>query len=631
MEVVVMWSALSSLNIARQGLAVANAPAPAPETGLRLYAVGGNGGPADPNPVPQVETYDPASNTWTVIAATLPTPRQGLAAAVTGGALHTVGGSVTGPLATHEIYHPGTGTWTSGAPLPTARSALGAATGPDGRIYAIGGVTGAAGTDFLDTLEIYDPATGAWSTGPSMPTPRSGLAVCALGPLIYAIGGQNSTGALAAVEVYNPVAGAWGTAPSLPAVVFYPAASPGPDGLIYAIGGVDQSGLSQATVYGYDPSSPTPSWSTQPPLLTAQGNLAAGIGPDGRLYAVGGIAQDSLAESTLEVFDAGSAQPDPHIGNGTYQSPDIILLGSGGVPVPLGGAPGGAWDTLLLPNTDYGLQAVVSNDASVPAPGTAVRFWHFPGGVGTAGSLIDVQYVTVPAGGTITVSSASPYHSAPSGQHECVAVSVSNPLSPYFNLDPATADEVVDPTVARPGGSGHYGSAWRNTNSLALGLGVGWRLGFTLAVNVREALNVRIEVTATKVPLGWQDTDKAAALRAALQFTGAKPRGPLFLVPDIRSGLPPADDLELEIDVLGRDVPDFEDVSDFDASARSRGARLHEIAVHPGRTTEFVVSGRVPLDARAGDAYLVDVSAHYPATPGRAPSTVGFLEVIYVK
>ena len=37
------------------------------------------------------------------------------------------------------------------------------------------------------------------------------------------------------------------------------------------------------------------------------------------------------------------------------------------------------------------------------------------------------------------------------------------------------------------------------------------------------------------------------------------------------------------------------------------------------------------IDAQPGEAFLVDVSAHYPATPGRAPLTVGFLEVVYVK
>lgn len=47
--------------------------------------------------------------------------------------------------------------------------------------------------------------------------------------------------------------------------------------------------------------------------------------------------------------------------------------GSGGVQIPLGGAPDGAWDTLLLPNTDYGIRAVVSNDSSVPASTNASR------------------------------------------------------------------------------------------------------------------------------------------------------------------------------------------------------------------------------------------------------------------
>jgi len=609
-EKVMSWSAVASLNSPREGLAVANAAASAPLPGFRIYAVGGDeGGP----PVGVVEAYDPAANSWTVLAGSLPTPRTNLAAAAANGVIHAIGGSDgSGPLATHEIYNPVTGAWTSAPPLPTARADLAAVTGPDGRVYAIGGVAGPAGSpSYLGVVEVYDPAAGGWAAGPSMPTPRGRLAACVLGGLIYAIGGENAAGALTSVEVLDPVAMTWGTLPALPAARTGLAASAGPGGLVYAIGGLDDFGAPQQTVYGYDPVAA--SWSAQPPLLTPQGFLAGGTGPDGRLYAIGG--QDFLPEATVEVFDAGSAQPDPYIGNGTYQSPDIILLDSNGNPVPLGGAPSGAWDTLLLPNTDYGIQAMVSNDAATPANDTVVRFWHFPGGVGSAGTLIDVQYVTVPAAGSITVPSARPFHSAGAGQHECVAVSVANAQSPYFNVDPTTATEVVDPTVPRPGGSGHFGSAWRNTNSILVGPGMGWRLGFAAGLRALEPVTVRIDVATVKVPLGWDRTDEALTLRNALQFTGAQPRMPLFLVPAIRSGFHTAHDLDIEIRVPGEDK-----------AVQIPAGKDHHLTVPPGHSAHFTVSGRIPPGAHPGDVYLVDVGAHYPTG-----SAVRFLEVIYVK
>ena len=156
-----VWSAVTSLNSPREGLAVANAAAPAPLPGFRIYAVGGDeGGP----PVGVVEAYDPAANSWTALARSLPTPRTNLAAAAANGVIHAVGGSDgSGPLATHEIYNPVTGAWTSAPPLPTARANLAAVTGPDGRIYAIGGVAGPAGSpSYLGVVEVYDPAAGGW-------------------------------------------------------------------------------------------------------------------------------------------------------------------------------------------------------------------------------------------------------------------------------------------------------------------------------------------------------------------------------------------------------------------------------------------------------------------------------------
>src|SRR5207302_1896654 len=90
--------------------------------------------------------------------------------------------------------HPGLaqtvpGIWTTVAPMPTVRSDLAAATGSDGRIYAIGGDTLSAGSGaFLDIVEAYDPRTNTWScsrgdTSPGcantslapMPTPRGFL------------------------------------------------------------------------------------------------------------------------------------------------------------------------------------------------------------------------------------------------------------------------------------------------------------------------------------------------------------------------------------------------------------------------------------------------------------------------
>jgi hypothetical protein len=85
--------------------------------------------------------------------------------------------------------------------MPTARYLLAAATGCDGRIYAIGGYNGSI---ILNTVEAYDPATNAWTTVAPMPTARWLLAAATGSDgRIYAIGGYNGS-ILNTVEAYRP-------------------------------------------------------------------------------------------------------------------------------------------------------------------------------------------------------------------------------------------------------------------------------------------------------------------------------------------------------------------------------------------------------------------------------------------
>lgn len=602
------WTTEPTLTSARQGLAAAVCDAPNPGSGYRIYAIGGNNGTG---PVATVEAYDTIAGSWSTIAP-LPTPRQGLAATSGPERLYAIGGDNGGAaLNTHEIYNPAGDAWASAPAVPTARSGLAAATGRNGLIYAIGGLNPA----FLATMEVFDPATNAWTTSTPMPTARTGLAAVT-GPdgLIYAIGGRNGTGDLSTMEVFNPATSSWTTGLSIPAARYGLAAAVGPDGLIYAFGGVDNSGFPQTTVYSYNPATAGP-WVTQASLLTAQEFLAGVTGPDGLIYAVGGQNLTAPALDTVEAFTVATTltAPDPYIGNGTYQTPDIILLDAMNNPVPIGGAPGGAWDTLLIPLTDYGIQAVIYNDSTVAAKNTVVRFWQFPGGVGTAGTQIDMQTVTVPASGSIVVTSANPFKSGAAGQHECVAVSIANSQSLYFNVDPTTGPAVIDPTIPHPAGSGHFGSAWRNTNSIVLHIG-GWRLPFQANIIGNEAVGVRLAVTATKVPAGFDQTDEIARLRKTLQNSGADLRLPIFLLPEIRAHLK-AVDLGLKIHCAGDE----------------KGGAERQVTVSPGEGTEFTVSGTIPKDAHEGDIFLLNVAANYAATKRTKEAVVEYLEVIYVR
>ncbi|MFL5861466.1 MAG: kelch repeat-containing protein [Solirubrobacteraceae bacterium] len=606
---------------------MATAPAPAPTTGLVLYAVGGDPG-ANGNAIGQVEMFTPAPapGAWSD-ATTLPgQARTQLAAATIGGQVHVIGGTRGGPVVTavttHDIFNPAANAWTTGPDLGTARAGHAAATGADGYIYAIGGIDGATGAA-TGTVERWRPGDATWTAMPSM-TPRQGLAVCVLGNLIYAIGGQSGAGAaLTTVEVFDTVAGTWNATalPSLSPGRAWLAASAGPGGLIYAIGGLDASGDPVSDVHSWDGSTSSTWIAVSTSLLAPTGRLAAALGPDGRLYVVGGdqTVGNAAATTAAEVFTTATAQPQPYIGNGTYQSPDIILNDPiTGTPVPLGGQPTGPWDTLLTPNTSYPLGARIHNDTTVSGPDTIVRFWHFPGGVGSAGALLSEVPATIQPGGT-TVQSPVPFQSGPAGTHECAVVSLSDATAPFINVDATTAGQVPNPTVPEPGGSSHYASAWRNTDSIGVGPGHIWHLAFTAVTWIREPLPVHIEVTTARVPLRFAETGEAAKLREELQFLGARPHLPLFLAPRLRSELKAAPELNISISIPGK-----EEV------ARLADGDRHELRTSHERPAHFTVHGHIPDDARVGEAFLVDVGAHYTETAGQPASTIRWLEVLYV-
>jgi N-acetylneuraminic acid mutarotase len=250
------WSTAASMPAARSLLAAA-------AVNGKVYAIGGTN-ISTGFPLNTVEVYDPNSNSWTTSSPTaggvpgpvapMPTPRQGLAAAVVNGKVYAIGGvdSVGNVLNIVEVYDPISNSWNPPGPLgtptgmPTARVGLAAAV-VNGKIYAVGGEDGTFSIIF-NTVEVYDPSTNSWSTAGSMPTARLNLAAAAVNGKVYAIAGEHSTSSLISntVEVYDPGSDSWSTAASRPtASNGLGAAAAG--GLIYAIGGFTGASVVSAT------------------------------------------------------------------------------------------------------------------------------------------------------------------------------------------------------------------------------------------------------------------------------------------------------------------------------------------------------------------------------------------------
>jgi hypothetical protein len=209
-------------------------------------------------------------------------------------------------------YNVTSSTWSQ---LASRRSNQGIATavaGRDGRIYVMGGY--GPGLQH-GVVQVYTPSTDTWSTAAPMPIPRSGVAAT-LGPdgKIYVIGGDavhGSTGIPSAVvEAYNPATNKWTTAAPLPYALDQDAAAVGPNGRIYVIGGSGPTTESWYDLRVY--SVHTRRWTLGPTM--PHYNLAHGVatGPDGLIYVMGGgyTAQptDPFDPTRVDAYDVRGKQ-----------------------------------------------------------------------------------------------------------------------------------------------------------------------------------------------------------------------------------------------------------------------------------------------------------------------------------
>ena len=183
----------------------------------KIYAIGGSN--KSGARLGTVEEYSPSSNTWNTNKTPMPTPRH--APAVVKGCddrIYVFGGTPSGsvaPLDVVEAYNPtaddpsvpSNDPWESLAPMPTPRSNLAAALGPNCKIYVIGGFNHNIVDGNFDVVEVYDPGTNTWENGPSMSTARGYLAATRddCSGKLYAIGGATLPGfsALKTVEVLS--------------------------------------------------------------------------------------------------------------------------------------------------------------------------------------------------------------------------------------------------------------------------------------------------------------------------------------------------------------------------------------------------------------------------------------------
>lgn len=200
------------------------------------------------------EAADPA---W-IDLEPMPTARGGGAAAVIDGKVYVVGGRPPAGNA-FEVFDSALGTWTALDDLPQAfpdRNHL-AAAAIDGKVYVAGGryMGGSFSSPLTDSLDVYDPSTGDWTSAQPMLRPRGGVNGVALFGCFFVWGGEGAnTGVLRDVfpnlDFYDPRADTWTALDDLPTPVHGVTGAAAVDGLIYMPGGgTMQGGSSGSSIF----------------------------------------------------------------------------------------------------------------------------------------------------------------------------------------------------------------------------------------------------------------------------------------------------------------------------------------------------------------------------------------------
>jgi len=264
----------------------------------KILVAGGANGAGD---LASVELYDPATGAW-IATGSMITARSGHTATllpngkvlVAGGLKYDLNG--TGFLASAELYDPATGAWMATGSMASARDHHTATLLPAGQVLVAGGWNSPGS---VTSAELYDSATGIWTTTGNMAGARDHHTATLLptGKVLVA-GGWRADWSdwdlynvtfLASAELYDPATGTWTTTGSMASSRGQHTATLLPGGKVMVGGGwkCDVSGAGFfASAETYDPA--TGAWAATGSMANARSRHTATLLSDGRLLMAGG-------------------------------------------------------------------------------------------------------------------------------------------------------------------------------------------------------------------------------------------------------------------------------------------------------------------------------------------------------
>jgi len=186
--------------------------------------------------------------------------------------------------------------------MTTTRSLHTATLLPNGRVLIAGGI---AGSTYLPSAELYDPATGTFAATGSMGEPHAYHTATPLadGRVLIAGGFNVTNWSLASAELYDPVTGTFTPTGSMAVARYSHTATRLPDGRVLIAGGFSFKLGSGATTLAsaeiYDPSTGT--FTPTGSMSVARQQHMAALLPNGKVLIAGGFSTTSLVSA--EVFD----------------------------------------------------------------------------------------------------------------------------------------------------------------------------------------------------------------------------------------------------------------------------------------------------------------------------------------
>ncbi len=204
----------------------------------KIYLVGGySTGNVDPS-FGQVWEYDPVANTFNTTRMSMPATLGGPGFGIINGHLYVAGGRDLNNtnLNTLYDYDIAANTWTTRANMPSGVNVPGSAV-IAGKLWVFGGgnpftgpgtapTSGSKGVrawlkrlfspDTTNSLQVYDPASNSWTSGPTLNQQRSFPAGTAVGNTAVAVGGYTGSSTTASVEINMAGGGCASPTPTVP-------------------------------------------------------------------------------------------------------------------------------------------------------------------------------------------------------------------------------------------------------------------------------------------------------------------------------------------------------------------------------------------------------------------------------